>query len=125
MSTTEQTWGQFRGQNKYFYQLKWQFWQVYLTQILQAYILKLKVSRQKTNFSIDILRDSIRNRAKQLVAWILESGNDLKLGITKMDILNGQIVKKRSQSATSRADLWAQRYYSQNFAVWNSPAGKV
>ena len=70
-------------------------------------------------------RDSIRNRAKQLVAWILESGNDLKLGITKMDILNGQIVKKRSQSATSRADLWAQRYFSQNFAAWNSPAGKV
>ena len=56
MSTTEQTWGQFRGQNKYFYHLKWQFWQVYLTQILQAYILKLKVSRQKTNFSLDIFK---------------------------------------------------------------------
>ena len=71
-------------------------------------------------------REQIRQRAVELVSWIIDSGNERTLGITKGDILNGNVGKKvRCLSATSRAELWTKRYQQQHFQAWRTPAGKV
>jgi len=72
-------------------------------------------------------RDEVKVRAKELINWILTSGSEVKLGLTKDDVIQGDISKRsvRAMSATNRAEIWAKRYQQQNYQSWSTPVGKV
>jgi len=93
--------------------------------VLTKLVVDLGGVADEAQMMLDSYKEQIRQRAVELVSWIIDSGNERTLGITKGDILNGNVGKKvRCLSATSRAELWTKRYQQQHFQAWRTPAGK-
>ncbi|CAG5098694.1 Oidioi.mRNA.OKI2018_I69.XSR.g15894.t1.cds [Oikopleura dioica] len=76
---------------------------------LCAIVTDLGGNADEAQMQSDNYRANIRKRARELIQWILVSGDSSSLGVTKDNIIN----------------TWARRYRQQRFQAWASPLGKA